>query len=211
MGLLTSIAMVGGALIVSLVMLAVLLLAYMRTGSFVSVPFLLSVLVVGLGLTFLVPTPISSRLPSVPSILGIGRLGLLIFLSAAILLWMVVSAWLGSGSSNPEPVARRVGRRLQRLVSTWAGIATIGISVSISILVILLHQGGEAAGVIAQFVGDVPLISSNIAAIGIGWAGAGGSLPVVGGLIPELRSPVIIAAAIAAVFTLAIGVTYADD
>lgn len=211
MSLLSTIGMVAGGLVVLLIMTAVLALAYIRTGSLVSMPFVMSVFVVMLALTFIIPTPISSRLPSVPSILGLGRVGLMIFLSAAILLWMVFSAWLSSsGSSNPEPVARSVGRRLERLVSTWAGIATIAVSLSISIAVILLSEGGEVAGILAQIIGDVPLISSNLTAIGLGWLGAGGSLPIVGSVAPTLRTPGLVAGAIALVFTLAIGVTYSD-
>jgi hypothetical protein len=210
MSLASTAAMVVGGFAILLVMALALGLAYWRTGSFVSIPFVLSVFAMGLALSFILPTPISSRIPSVPPILGLGRAGLLVFLITAIVLWMVLAAWLGSGSSNPEPVARQVKRRLERLFSTWAGIATLGISLGFSLIVILAGEGGEVAGIAVQILGDVPLISSNLAAIGFGWLGAGGALPVVGSLPAEARTPTLVAGAIALVFTFAVGVTYSD-
>jgi membrane-associated HD superfamily phosphohydrolase len=210
MSLATTALLTVGGFVVLLAMLVAFGLAWYKKGAPPSIPFLMSVIVVGLAVSFFLPTPISASLPSVPPILGLGRLGLLVFLSLAILLWMVFGAWWGSGSDNPEPVARAVARRLEALASTWAGIATLGASLLISLAVILLGEGGEVAGMLAQLVADVPLISSNVAAIGLGWIGAGGALPVVGVVPAQIRAPTLVAGAIALVFTLAVGVTYAD-
>jgi len=205
MGLLGTLgAVLGGFLI--LVLMAVLFgLAYFKKGRMPSIPFLLSVLLVGLLGTLLLPWNVSV----IPTF-GLGERPVIVGVALLMLAWMVLEAWWAS-SGNPETIARSVTRRLQRLFSTWAAIGTLGISLGFSIVVILAGEGAEIAGIVAQVVADVPLISSNIGAIGIGWLGAGGSLPLVGGTLPaQYQTPALIAGAIAFVFVLAVGVTYAD-
>lgn len=200
---------VAGLLVAGLVLWAV----YAKTGRIVSVPFLLSIVIMLLLGSLLLPRAIVRQLPALPSVGGIGRLGWIILLAAAMLLWMVISALLGSGRNEPEPVARRVANRVERLSRTWTAILGILATTAVSILVVALSEGAMLTGELAQFVADAPLISSNLFAVGAAYVGLGGSvdLPVVGTVgLSTPASPAIVAGVIALGFTLAVGVTYAD-
>ncbi|MDQ2054330.1 hypothetical protein [Halobellus sp. H-GB7] len=205
MSLLGTLGAILGGFLILLLMVVLFGLAYVKKGRLPSIPFLLSVLLVGLLGSLLLPWNVSI----IPTF-GLGERPVIVGVALLMLAWMVLEAWWAS-SGNPETIARSVSRRLQRLFSTWIAIGTLGISLGFSLVVILAGEGAEVAGIAAQVVADVPLISSNIGAIGIGWLGAGGSLPLVGGTLPaQYQTPALIAGAIAFVFVLAVGVTYAD-
>jgi hypothetical protein len=205
MALLGTLGAIAGGFLILVLMVVLFGLAYLKKGRIPSIPFLLSVLLMGLLGSLLLPWDVSV----VPTF-GLGERPAIIGVAMLMLTWMVAEAWWAS-SGNPETIARSVTRRLRRLFSTWAAITTLGISFGFTLIVILAGEGAEVAGIIAQFVGDVPLISSNLTAIGVGWIGAGGSLPFIGGTLPmRYQTPALIAGAIAFVFVLAIGVTYSD-
>jgi hypothetical protein len=207
-----ALALAGG--LVGLLVLGLLLWGlWAKTGRLVSVPFLLSAAVVGLVASLAIPAPVTRQLPSLPTIGGIGRLGWIILLGSAMLIWMVLSAMLGSGSTNPEPVARRVLRRLERLSTTWIAVLGLLATTALSVGIALLGEGGQVAGEFAQLLADVPLIGSNVFAIGTAYVGLGGSidLPVLGTVgLAGPAPPALVAGLIALSFTLAVGVTYQD-
>lgn len=112
---------------------------------------------------------------------------------AATALFATIGYWIvtlraGSGPQRPETVwtgifgtgeGERKGKATQ-LVETYLTGFRVGVTFVLFGVITLFSEMGDAAGILMSFLGEAPVVVSNLVAIVLGWVTMVGELPVIG-------------------------------
>ncbi|WP_181686071.1 hypothetical protein [Halorhabdus salina] len=98
---------------------------------------------------------------------------------AIILLYAVIGAIVGRRENEGvDRTAERAGDRIERATGGLLSVGRVALATGFSIVIIAAQEGGTLVGELGSVLMDFPLIASNIAVAGLGYAGLNGILSI---------------------------------
>lgn len=157
-----------------------------------SITFALSAVAIGMVLAeFVLPgwvtAPIVDVLPT-ELVTGWNPVEFAVLAAAVILAWWFIDIrFISRSGVKAETVAKRMRKRVEKLVGEWFSITRVSIMLGVGIGLIILNELGMLTGELAGMAAEVPYLAANVATILIGYLALGGDVPFFNG-IPFLEA-----------------------
>lgn len=120
---------------------------------------------------------ISQALFGVQFAKSIDPLSFAVLAFTSVVLFYALTIRLFGRAKKPSKVANRTRKQLESLVGEYISIGRVIGVFFLGIAFMVLQEGGEVATVATQFLGEAPLVASNLFAGVLGYFGFGGGIP----------------------------------